>query len=137
MPRDLPGLSGVEEGIRQEKGGESRGDAAIQPQNEKAHVAAHERKISMVDREKIWKGIVACERCDLDKCPYSTLPPDECFKGLCMDVLAMMDEAKPIQAELEGGGGSWWYVCGECHTAINYKDNYCRECGRKQNWEGL
>ena len=38
-------------------------------------------------------------------------------------------------AELEGGGTCWYYVCDECHIAINPKDNYCRGCGRKIIWE--
>ena len=40
----------------------------------------------------------------------------------------------PVEAELEGGGHTWWYVCGECHTAIDPRDKFCRECGRRINW---
>ena len=46
-------------------------------------------------------------------------------------ILKLLEES---EAEIEGGGTSWWFVCGECHTAIDNKDNYCRECGRKIVW---
>ncbi|MBQ1792887.1 MAG: hypothetical protein II008_22155 [Oscillospiraceae bacterium] len=58
------------------------------------------------------------------------------------DALALLKEHKdlenlqqdPVEAELEGGGHTWWYVCGECHTAIDTRDKFCRECGRRINW---
>ena len=40
----------------------------------------------------------------------------------------------PVEAEMEGGGSTWWYVCGECHTSIDTRDKFCRECGRRINW---
>lgn len=42
---------------------------------------------------------------------------------------------EPVKAELEGGGSSWWHVCGECHGAIDSGDRYCRYCGRELIWE--
>ena len=47
---------------------------------------------------------------------------------------AILKELESSEAEMEGGGTSWWFVCGECHTAIDPKDKYCRECGRKIKW---
>jgi hypothetical protein len=40
----------------------------------------------------------------------------------------------PVPAELDGGGHSWWYVCGDCHGQINRKDSFCRHCGRWITW---
>jgi len=40
----------------------------------------------------------------------------------------------PVDAELEGGGSTWWHVCEECHGTIDTKDKYCRECGRRIRW---
>lgn len=40
-------------------------------------------------------------------------------------------ELEPVDIELEGGGSTWWYVCGECHGTIDERDAYCRHCGRK------
>lgn len=36
----------------------------------------------------------------------------------------------PEEMEMEGGGTSWWYVCPECHGAIDNRDSYCRHCGQ-------
>ena len=51
------------------------------------------------------------------------------------DTLArMIDELlteQESEQELEGGGSTWWYVCGECHGAIDDRDAYCRHCGRR------
>lgn len=43
---------------------------------------------------------------------------------------AMAEHFKPVQAEIEGGGSSWWYVCEECHGAIDSSDSWCKHCGR-------
>lgn len=58
----------------------------------------------------------------------------------CKELLKEQEEKeKDIQeamhAELEGGGSTWWYVCGECHTVIATKSKYCRECGRRVIWK--
>lgn len=36
----------------------------------------------------------------------------------------------PLEMEMEGGGSSWWYVCPECHEAIDKQDRFCRHCGQ-------
>lgn len=41
------------------------------------------------------------------------------------------------EAELEGGGSTWFYVCGECHGAVNYQAETCRHCGAILSWDGL
>lgn len=38
------------------------------------------------------------------------------------------------EAEIEGGGSSWWYVCSECRITLAPSDHYCRNCGRKIVW---
>ena len=68
--------------------------------------------------------------------------PEHQFPGWKNVVLAMRDAAEELktkddntaEAEIEGGGMSWFFVCGECHTAIDTKDKYCRCCGRKIIW---
>ena len=37
----------------------------------------------------------------------------------------------PVEPETEGGGSTWWTVCGECHGAIDPADRYCKHCGQK------
>lgn len=48
-----------------------------------------------------------------------------------------MSRKKTTEAELEGGGHTWWYVCGECHGAVNYLADMCRHCGAIISWEGF
>lgn len=44
-------------------------------------------------------------------------------------------EPETVEPDTEGDGRStWWYVCEECRTAIEWKDKYCRECGRRIKW---
>ena len=57
----------------------------------------------------------------------------------CLE-LAQAEEtllSAPVHTEIEGGGHSWWYVCGECHGSIDNSDLFCRHCGRKVKWDGL
>ena len=46
-----------------------------------------------------------------------------------------LESRLPVPAEIEGGDRCWFYVCGNCHTAINPRDVYCRVCGRKVELE--
>lgn len=48
---------------------------------------------------------------------------------------AKKEKQIPKEVEMEGGGSSWWYVCPECHGAINPKDAYCKHCGQAVKWE--
>lgn len=43
-------------------------------------------------------------------------------------------EEEGTPAELEGGGTTWWMVCGDCHGAIDTNDRYCKHCGVKVKW---
>ena len=47
------------------------------------------------------------------------------------------EEKKPVPAEMEGGGRSWWFVCGECHGAIDYKVEECPHCHTPADWTGF
>lgn len=40
------------------------------------------------------------------------------------------------EVELEGGGSTWWYVCGECHGMINYMQDVCKCCKSILIWDG-
>ena len=48
----------------------------------------------------------------------------------------MSEERKPVEVELEGGGTTWWYVCGECHGSVDYKAKEC-QCGAVLKWDGV
>ena len=51
------------------------------------------------------------------------------------DALELLKEQEPVEAEIEGGGSTWWHVCSECHGAIDLKDRFCRHCGRPMKWD--
>ena len=38
--------------------------------------------------------------------------------------------SKPLPIEIEGGGSTWWYVCPECHGAVDTWDRFCKHCGQ-------
>ena len=61
----------------------------------------------------------------------------KCFRWSELMKEAAEDEKKrtPVRAELEGGGSTWWNVCGDCHTTISTGDKFCRQCGRPLIWE--
>ena len=48
----------------------------------------------------------------------------------CEAAVNELVKSKPKEMELEGGGSTWWFVCPECHGAIDSKDHYCRYCGQ-------
>lgn len=47
------------------------------------------------------------------------------------------EEQKSAPVEIEGGGTTWWYICGECHGSINPRDEICPHCKRVLLWEGV
>ena len=108
----------------------------------------------MKEAEKIKRAIKKClsvVHCNND-CPYAEYGPDNCIDALEKDVteyierleerIAIMEEGKTAQMEIEGGGVDWrfvcwWFVCGECHTTVYKCDNFCRKCGRRLISEGV
>ena len=96
----------------------------------------------MPDREKVIKGLEVCRDQNnppgyrftscVDDCPYHG---NGCARKLKDDALAMLKEQEAVEAEYEGDARStWWWVCGECHTKIEDKDKFCKECGRRILW---
>ena len=57
------------------------------------------------------------------------------------DAIALLREQEPVDAvrDKESYGkddfGAWWYACGNCHGVIDYKDKFCRHCGREVKWD--
>ena len=91
-----------------------------------------------MDREKVIKGLECCAgQCNYHRCPYK----DPCenangVKQIMLDALALLKEHE-TDAEIEGGGRDWWYVCGECRAMIDSSDSYCSKCGRRIRWKRL
>ena len=82
--------------------------------------------------------ISALEHCIMpngqcEGCPYE----GECgerLHALDNDIISIL-KGRQTKAIIEGGGSTWWYVCDECHTAIDRKDKFCRECGMEVKWD--
>ena len=47
-----------------------------------------------------------------------------------LSAAADLEAKQPKEMEIEGGGTRWWYVCPECHGAIDIQDHFCRHCGQ-------
>ena len=85
----------------------------------------------MPDMEKVINAIECCiDGCLCAECDYEGI--EGCWnKVLLTDALALLKEQEPVETELEGGGSTWWHVCGECHGTIGDYDSFCRHCGRR------
>jgi hypothetical protein len=59
------------------------------------------------------------------------------MENLMMDALELLKEKEPVEPhdEHDSDDDSWYYGCGACHKAIDYKDRFCRHCGRAVKWE--
>ena len=96
----------------------------------------------MTDDEKIVKAIGLCRKTDCRGCPF--LMEDCGIRGkdktvvpvkLLTAVVRLLERYKPIKVSLEGSGCDWLYVCNECRTVVSRGDNFCKECGRRLDWE--
>ena len=79
----------------------------------------------MIDAKKVKSGLIALQKTNSE---------------LAKDALALIEdyenrlEDKTAEVELEGGGITWFFVCGECHSVLKNQANYCHVCGRKVKW---
>lgn len=86
------------------------------------------------DRETVVKKLEECLSAScrgFRTCPYSDADWDA-----VREALALLKEQEPMEPHVEhdSDDDSWYYGCGECHEAIDYKDKFCRHCGRKVKW---
>ena len=72
-----------------------------------------------------------CKDCPWEQCEEFGNPKTEIPLDLALEVNNLLQRHRETEAEIEGSGYTWFFVCGECHTALNPNDKYCRECGRK------
>jgi hypothetical protein len=87
----------------------------------------------MTDLEKVIKGLEETEIMlsqAVDRGGgMSVIGAFKCLNSVT-DTIAMLKEQEPVEMEIEGGGSTWWYVCEECHGAVDRGDRFCRHCGR-------
>ena len=55
----------------------------------------------------------------------------------CRKAAEELERCVEREAEVEGGGNSWWFVCPECHGGIIKNQHYCQNCGQKLKWTEL
>ena len=84
-------------------------------------------------REKVIKGLELCTRdavddnCICANCPYFVSMQYGCNRQqMEKDALELLS---PVPPDMEGGGFSWYPVCGACHGVIGDMDSYCKHCG--------
>lgn len=53
------------------------------------------------------------------------------YSDVCRKAAEELKRMRPVEAEIEGGGSTWWYVCEECRMVIDRNDHFCRHCGRR------
>ena len=99
----------------------------------------------MIDKEKVLHGLSSCGTdhgipniCEVTECPYRE-DKAWCVHGLAHDAWVLIAELlkakEPVEPKLESASDeTHWYSC-ECGRAIDYKDAYCRGCGRPVKWE--
>ena len=61
---------------------------------------------------------------------------DQCYNALLDDWYKMLDNQTPTEPVQNGQVrvGTWWYGCGACKKPIDYKDMFCRHCGKAVKW---
>lgn len=63
---------------------------------------------------------------------WKSRPEESKYVQMAINLL----KEQTTKPEIEGDARStWWYVCEECHTAIDRCDKYCRQCGRFILWQ--
>lgn len=84
-----------------------------------------------------WRNCITepkCKDCPWEACEQFNNKKVEIPVDLALEVNNLLQRVRTAEAEMEGGGHTWFFVCGECHTAIDTKDKYCRQCGREIKW---
>lgn len=93
---------------------------------------SEEEKIrSLKDAAEAWKGMSIALR---DSDPVTSFLFFR-WHEVTTEAAQEMEERVPVETEIEGGGSTWWYVCGDCHTAVDSADRFCRQCGRPLKWK--
>ena len=75
-----------------------------------------------------------CKDCPWESCEQFDHKHVEIPVDLALEVNNLIQRHRGIDAEIEGSGHNYFFVCGECHTALNPRDKYCRECGSLVIW---
>ena len=75
-----------------------------------------------------------CKDCPWESCEQFDQRKVKIPVDLALDVNNLLQRNRAAEAEIEGDWHTWFFVCGECHGAIDSNDKYCRHCGREIIW---
>ena len=53
-----------------------------------------------------------------------------------LELLKAQEPVEPIR-QWDDDETTWWYSCGSCVQAVDYKDKYCRLCGKGLKWDAV
>lgn len=87
----------------------------------------------MIEREKMICAIERAKRQSEEYVQDRIFVP---FREADM-IISLLKEQEPVEPHVEHDSedDSWYYGCGACHEAIDYKDKFCRHCGREVKWD--
>ena len=89
----------------------------------------------MADRERVIKKLAVTIQSDSEDWDTVELPIEQ-----AKEILALLKEQEAVEARKRSSGKpkpwtSWWYICGDCGQEIEYRDRFCRWCGRPVKWD--
>lgn len=89
------------------------------------------RSVVRVNRNDVVTALTGCLDCTRSmksQIVHISIPTAE-------TILELLKKQEPVKSkQLHSNGGTWWYFCGACETAISPNDKYCRKCGRPVEW---
>ena len=92
----------------------------------------------MMKREQAEKAKLDLEFCivmaNSTEAPFVALKKEQADE-LYQLLREVVESKEPLQPELEGGGRSYYMVCGDCHGIVDQGDHFCKHCGREINWK--
>ncbi len=82
------------------------------------------------ERQQVYDLAQECKD-SIQEHPEQSTEDYKIFAAMC----AVQKLLTPIPAEIEGGGSTWYTVCGECHGVIDSGELYCKHCGCEIDWQ--
>ena len=95
---------------------------------------AREKGNSMIDREKVIKGLECCAKntCAGEGCPYFG---DDC-DALKQDALELLKAEKKTKVVFKQYDGSIESECGNCGLYLDKTYSRCPKCNKELDWNG-
>ena len=95
----------------------------------------------MINRENVIKGLADISEYVRAKADIAGIGKGkevfDSYYRAAEDAIALIREQEPVEPHIEhdSDDDTWYYECGACHKAIDFKDRFCRHCGRRAKWD--